>query len=287
MTDLQFIAEVSSNHNKDLNRCRRFIEVAAELGCSAVKFQLFKIERLFAPEALSSNETFRKRKEWELPLEFIPVLSQECRQRGLKFACTPFYLEAVEELKPYVDFLKIASYEIFCFDLIRLCADTGLPVVLSTGMATLAEVSAAVRVLQSSGAKDFALLHCVSSYPVAAENCNLSAIQTLREKFHCPVGWSDHSVCEEVIYRAVYKWGAELIEFHLDLDGKGEEFQSGHCWLPDKIGQVIARIKRGVLADGSGQKVPLPTESKERSWRADPSDGLRPLLATRKSLKKE
>jgi len=287
MTHTQFIAEVSSNHNQDLNRCRRFIEVAAEIGCTAVKFQLFKIDRLFAPEALKDNETFSKRKEWELPLEFIPVLSQECHQRGIKFACTPFYLEAVAELKPRVDFLKIASYEIFRFDLIKLCAETGLPVVLSTGMATLAEVDAAVKVLKSTGAKDFALLHCVSSYPAAAENCNLSAIQTLREKFQCPVGWSDHSVCEEVIYRAVYKWGAQLIEFHLDLDGKGEEFKAGHCWLPDGIGVVIKKIKRGILADGKGEKVPVQSEIKERDWRADPSDGLRPLLETRKSLKKQ
>jgi sialic acid synthase SpsE len=284
---IQFIAEVSSNHNKDLNRCQRFIEVAAEMGCDAVKFQLFKIERLFAPEILEANEILRKKKDWELPLEFIPVLSKKCHDVGLQFSCTPFYLEAVKELEQYVDFLKISSYQLLQLDLIRLCAKTGLPVILSTGMATLDEVDDAVVALRSSRIKDFSLFHCVSSYPAPLEDCNLSAIQTLREKFNCRVGWSDHTVLEEVICRAVYRWGAQIIEFHLDLDGKGEEFSVGHCWLPDKIEPVIKKIKRGMLTDGSGVKIPLESEIKERDWRTDPSDGLRPLLKTRESWKKK
>lgn len=285
--DIQLIAEVSSNHNKDLGRCKRFIETAKEIGCDAVKFQLFKVDRLFAPEILKDRSELRDRKYWELPLDFIPILAKECHRRRLQFCCTPFYLEAVRELEPYVDFFKIASYELLRLELIRLCAKTGLPVVLSTGMATLNEVAEAVKTLKSSGVKDFALLHCVSSYPAAVQDCNLSVIKTLREKFKCRVGWSDHSVCEEVIYRALYKWGAQIIEFHLDLDGKGREFGAGHCWLPERIGSVIKKIKSGVLADGNGKKMPIKSEMKERRWRADPADGLRPLLKTRRFRKQE
>lgn len=284
---VKFVAEVSSNHNKNLARCLEFINTAAKIGCYGVKFQLFKIDELFAPEILNKSKKHKIRKEWELPLEFIPTLSKKCRDLGLQFGCTPFYLDAVKELRPYVDFYKIASYELLWLDLIRSCGKTGLPVVLSTGMATVEEIDTAMDVIRSSEATDITLLHCISSYPVPIDQCNLAAIKTLRDRYGCKVGWSDHSVCDAVIYRAVYKWNATMIEFHMDLDGKGEEFKIGHCWLPDKIGSVIKKIKGGILADGSGEKVPVQSEMNEREWRADPSDGLRPLLKTRKSWKKK
>ena len=79
----EFIAEVSSNHNRDLDRCIRFINVAADIGCDAVKFQLFRIDQLFAPEILLKSEKHRRRKKWELPLEFLPNISEHCRKRGI------------------------------------------------------------------------------------------------------------------------------------------------------------------------------------------------------------
>jgi N-acetylneuraminate synthase len=148
-------------------------------------------------------------------------------------------------------------------------------------MATLPEVEHAVSVLRRTGCKDLTLLHCVSSYPVRAEDCNLAAIATLRGAFECPVGWSDHSVQPGVIYRAVHRWGASVIEFHLDLEGKGSEFDSGHCWLPEQMRSVIASLHAGFLAEGDGQVRPVASEMKERGWRADPGDGLRPLKSIR------
>ena len=103
-----FVAEVSSNHNRDLQRCFTFIDTAAAIGCDAVKFQLFKIEELFAPEILSKSAEHRKRKEWELPVDFLPYISARCREKNIQFSCTPFYLDAVAELLPYIDFYKIA-----------------------------------------------------------------------------------------------------------------------------------------------------------------------------------
>lgn len=276
-----FVAEVSSNHNRDLERCKRFIETASRAGCSAVKFQLFKIDRLFAPEILAKSEQHRKRKQWELPVEFLPEIAATCKQCGIQFSCTPFYLEAVDELRPYVDFYKIASYELFRTDLIDACIETGKPVVLSTGMATLDEIRGAVQNIRQRRCSDFTLLHCVSGYPTPSDECNLSAIDCLRSNFNCHVGWSDHSVNAAVIYRAVFRWGAEMIEFHLDLDENGAEFLSGHCWLPWQIEQVIRGISVGLSADGSGEKVPAACEMADRDWRADPSDGLRPLKRIR------
>jgi len=282
---IKFIAEVSSNHHRDLDRSLAFIDAAARAGCAAVKFQLFRINQLFAPEILEHSHEHRRRSAWELPLEFLPQLSERCREVGVEFACTPFYLDAVGELEPYVAFYKIASYELLWDDLLAACAATGLPVVLSTGMATVEEIQHAVEVLKANGCREPSLLHCTSAYPTPYADANLAAIDTLRQATGCETGWSDHTVEPGVIYRAVHHWGAELVEFHLDLEGEGEEYAAGHCWLPDQIASVIANVQRGFAADGNGVKTPVPSELSDRAWRADPSDGLRPLREIRHSWK--
>lgn len=276
-----FIAEVSSNHHRDVERSLAFIDAAADVGCDAVKFQLFRVRELFAPEILAERPDLRAREAWELPVSFLPRLAARCRERSIRFSCTPFYLEAVEELRPYVDFYKVASYELLWDDLLRACAATGKPVVLSTGMAVPAEIAHAVETLRKAGCEDLTLLHCVSGYPTPLPDCNLAAIETLRRDFNCPVGWSDHSVNPVVVSRAVERWGATTVEFHLDLDGTGDEFKTGHCWLPDQIRPVIAALRDPRVIDGTGTKAPAPSEARDRAWRADPADGLRPLRATR------
>jgi len=284
------VAEVSSNHNQDLDRCFAFIDKAAKIGCDAVKFQLFKIEELFAPEILAKSEVHQKRKAWELPVSFLPKLAERCKKRNIKFSCTPFYLKAVDELLPYVDFYKIASYELLWNDLLTACAKTGKPVVISTGMATLDEVKSAVGILVKAKCKDLTILHCVSGYPTPVNECNLAAIETIRNAISYELsaiswhfGWSDHSVNPGVIYRAIHRWDAEMIEFHLDLDGTGEEYKTGHCWLPDPIKTVIETVRSGFKSDGTGDKIPTPAELPDRDWRADSSDGLRPLKQKRKN----
>jgi N-acetylneuraminate synthase len=282
-----FIAEVSSNHHGDLDRCKQFIDCAADIGCDSVKFQLFRIDELFSPEARQAKPELNDRKAWELPVDFLPALSQYSHARGLKFSCTPFYLKAVEELDPYVDFFKIASYELLWDELLIRCAMTGKPVVLSTGMATIPEINHAVDTLVAAGCRDITLLHCISGYPTPIDQCNLAAIETLRQATGCKIGWSDHSVSADVVHRAIHRWGASTIEFHLDLDGAGDEFKTGHCWLPEPMAAVITSIADASLtrdwtaADGHGEKRPSQIEAVERTWRADPSDGLRPLKETR------
>jgi sialic acid synthase SpsE len=276
-----FIAEASSNHGRELTRALRFVDAAAESGCDAVKFQLFRIDRLFAPEILTKSETHRARKAWELPLEHLKPIAERCSEKKILFSCTPFYREAVEELRPYVAFYKIASYELLVRPLLESCAATGKPVVLSTGMATMDEILEAVSVLKGAGAADITLLHCVSAYPTPVCDANLSAISTLRKATGCKVGWSDHTRRPSVIERAVHHWNADAVEFHLDLDGLGAEYAAGHCWLPEEIAPVIGRIRESFAADGTGFKEPQPSERDDRDWRADPSDGMRPLKSVR------
>jgi len=280
---IQFISEVSSNHARDLDRCLKFIQRSADAGCSAVKFQLFRVDQLFFAGALPDKEVAR-RKNWELPIEFLPSLAQRCHELDIEFSCTPFYIDAVRELEPYVDFYKIASYELLWDDLLAACARTGKRVVISTGMATMPEILHAVDVLKLNSCSAPVLLHCTSAYPTPHEEANLAAIETIRHATGCEVGWSDHTVEPAVVNRAINRWGAKVIEFHLDLDGQGEEYSAGHCWLPDQIGSVIRDVAKGFAADGNGVKEPVPSELPDREWRADPSDGLRPLKTTRVGL---
>jgi len=279
-----FIAEVSSNHGQDISRAKAFIESANKIGCGAVKFQLFKIEQLFSPEILAQSAEHRRRQQWELPTSFLPELSEYCHQLGMQFTCTPFYLEAVTELLPYVDFYKIASYELVWDELIIACAQTGKDLVLSTGMATLEEIQHAVAIFKQHSNAKLTLLHAISGYPTPIIEANVKAINTLQKNFDCDVGLSDHSVSPAVLLRAVHKWEATVVEFHLDIDGQGEEFVAGHCWLPDAIESCISLINDGFIADGTGEKIAAPSEQADRLWRADPSDGLRPFKAIRSTF---
>ena len=208
----------------------------------------------------------------------------------LSFSCTPFYLEAVDQLEPYVDFYKIASYELMWHDLFKKCGNKFKPIVFSTGMATLNEVEAVLHCLLATETKSVTLLHCNSVYPTPVNEVNLAGINVLREmikKFDNPnqveikVGYSDHTVSSSVIYRAIHQYNINFVEFHLDLDGKGKEYQSGHCWLPHEISEVISTVNLGFEADGEKLFKPSISELGDRDWRADPLDGLRPLKKLR------
>jgi N-acetylneuraminate synthase len=154
-------------------------------------------------------------------------------------------------------------------------------------MATMEEIRGAAAQLTRAGASEITLLHCVSAYPTPPNEANLSAISGIREATGCDVGWSDHTRKPAVIERAVHHWNAAAVEFHLDLDGKGAEYATGHCWLPHEIAPVIARIRESFAADGNGFKGPQPSEGDDREWRADPSDGMRPLKHVRETFKAE
>ncbi len=286
----RFVAEVSSNHHADLERSLRFVDVSARIGCSAVKFQQFKVRQLFAPEALRANPALFEREAWELPESFNAELASRAHELDLEFASTPFYRDAVALLAEHVDFFKLASYQVPWLDLLREVASVGKPVVLSVGMATVPEIDAAVETIRSAGCEDLLLLHCISNYPTPPELANLAAIETLRTRYDLPIGWSDHTVSPVVVERAVSRFGASMIEFHLDLDGAGAEYESGHCWQPDGIGEIIRKLPQTVSNseiedfDGSGALGPAASEEHERKWRSDPSDGLRPCLAERARL---
>jgi len=203
----------------------------------------------------------------------------------MSFSCTPFYLRAVGEMFPHVDFHKIASYELLWEDLLQECARTGKPVVLSMAVTTIPKVELACAVLRNAGGcTDLTALYRHSAYPTKTEDCNLAAMRTMRDACPCPVGRSNHTVDATVVYRAVHRWGATMVEFHYDLEGLGPEFAAGHCWLPGQIKPVIAALRTGFRAEGDAVVGPSRSEFEEHDWRADPSDGLRPMAANRVAL---
>ena len=153
-------------------------------------------------------------------------------------------------------------------------------------MATLKEVNDAFNLIKSTKLKNLTIMHCVSSYPAKLEDANLSIIKTLKS-IHKNIGWSDHTVNEQVINRAIHRWGVKDIELHYDLDGKGFEFKAGHCWLPKEASRLILNINQAINSDGNNIKKPSKSELQDRDWRADPKDGLRPMKKIRKIWEKK
>jgi len=262
---VEFIAEIGSNHNKSLDRCINQINIAKSIGASAVKFQLFHGDQLFSSQY---PEMIKHAKERELPHNFIPEISKHCKEIGIQFGCTPFDLDSVKILEPFVDFLKIGSYELLWKELSNTCVETKLPLMISTGMATMGEVFEAITETTT------VLLHCVSSYPAYPRECNLSVLRQINLNFWGKVGWSDHTVEPGVIYEAI-RQGATVIECHFDIDGKGWEFNNGHCWLPEKLREVIRTVRVMEEARGVGAKIPSANEKLQLVWRANPVTGLR------------
>jgi len=249
---IKWIAEVGSNHNGELDRALALIKEAAEIGCHAVKFQ--HGYEVFDPKC--------KKVDLALPKQWIKHIRQACDLEGIEFGCTALDLQAVEELKDYVDFYKVASYDLTWGNLLTAIDKVTLPVCLSTGMANRFEIQNALFNFGSLACSDIVLMHCVSNYP--AQDGRLDRISWIRglfdPEFRFAIGYSDHTKNRNTILEAAKK--VDAIEFHFDLDGQGREYKAGHCWLPPEIGPIIHEIN---------------PDWKERAWRRDPEDGLRPM----------
>ncbi len=280
-----WISEIGSNHNNDLDRCIELIKASKGAGFDAVKFQLFKAEKLYAPEMVKQIAMMKAR---ELPVGWIPVIRNVCDDNGLDFICSPFDEESLDALETYVDAYKIAAFEAQDVDLVKACYKTGKPVYISCGLLGVKEVKDMLELVIGAGdqthlaKKSITLMHCVSKYPALPEECCLSRIEYLN--INSPsglTGWSDHTADGDTVLSAVMH-GARVVEMHFDLeDGLGCETSLGHCWKTEKAWHTIQTIKNlekfspGVL-----------DFMEERKWRRDPSDKLRPMKEFRGELSK-
>ncbi len=278
---VEFIAEIGSNHCQNLDRTTKLIDEAKNIGCSAIKFQLFKAEQLYFHKFESQ---INKMKDWELPENFIPEIERCCTNFNIKFGCSIFSLETIAFLKDYVDYFKIGSYENQWTDLIEAVIATGKPWMISAGMTSPHGIWKIITdITEDKNYWPEVIFGCNSNYPAKPKNCNLQKIGWLKPwGSQTKIGWSDHTAEPGIIYKAI-AMGAEYIEFHLDLeDGKGYESTIGHCWKPSQIAEVIHNVRVGEIAE----KGVDTGEIEAAKWRTDPEDGFRPLKKFRKELLK-
>lgn len=264
------IAEAGVNHNGDLDIARRLIDVAAEAGADAVKFQTFRTDRLAARSAAKAayqRETTDADESQaamlarlELSPESHEVLIAHCRDKGIMFMSTPFDEESADLLHRLgVPGFKISSGDLTNLPFLAHVARLGLPMIISTGMATLGEVEEAVRTIETAGCSGLAILHCVSSYPAETADVNLRAMQTLRDAFRHPVGYSDHTLGIEVSLAAV-ALGACVIEKHFTLDTRMAGPDHRASLEPAWLASLVAGIRTVEQCLGDGVKRPRPVE---------------------------
>ena len=224
--DTYVIAEVGANHNRDMGVAREMIDVAVAAGADAVKFQTYSGSRIYSSKTpkfeylkeISDKSPADLLEEISLPREWRPELAAYARDCGIDFFSTPFDHEAVAELQDVgVPMMKVASFEIVDLPLIRRVAETGLPMIISTGMATMGEIDDAVSAAREAGATAIGLMQCTSVYPAPAERANLAAMETMRSAFGVPTGLSDHTEGIAVAIAAA-ALGAAFIEKHYTLD---------------------------------------------------------------------
>lgn len=264
------IAEAGVNHNGDPDLAFRLVDAAVSAGADAVKFQTFKADRVASPQAAKAAYQRRRTPEDEAQLEMLrrlelpfPVfesLHAYCSRRGILFLSTPFDEESADFLARLgVPAFKIPSGEITNLPFLRRVAAYGRPLIVSTGMAYLGEVEAALSTLAGAGAQDVVLLHCVSNYPADPADVNLRAMDTLRAAFDVPVGFSDHTPGIDIALAAVAR-GACVLEKHFTLDRDLPGPDHAASLTPDELTAMIAGIRRVEAALGDGRKRPAPSE---------------------------
>jgi N,N'-diacetyllegionaminate synthase len=271
------IAEAGVNHNGDINLARKLIDLAADAGADMVKFQTFSAERLVTRTAAKAKyqaqTTGREESQYEmlrrleLTEDTLRELYLHCAARNIGFLSTAFDIESVDLLARLgQDRFKIPSGEITNLPYLREIGRHGKPVILSTGMATLGDIEAAIDALERSGTtrENITLLHCTTEYPSPMAEVNLRAILSLRNAFGVDVGYSDHTCGIEVAIAAV-ALGAVVIEKHftLDRDMQGPDHKAS--LEPEELRAMVESIRNIEIAIGTGVKRPTPSEIVNRA----------------------
>jgi sialic acid synthase SpsE len=260
------IAEAGANHNRDLPTALRLIEVAAESGADAVKFQTYTAEGLYSRRTpdikylkekglVSDQESvWDLIKRVEIPWEWHADLARHAAACGITFFSTPFEEAAVDVLEGVgVPAYKIASYEVNHLPLIERVARTGKPMLISTGMASLGDIERALDTAAAAGARDLLVMHCAVNYPPRFADLNLRAISTLINAFQIPIGWSDHTPGHTADVVAV-TLGACAIEKHYTLSRDQEGPDHPFALEPTELAAMVTAIREAEDALGSSVK---------------------------------
>jgi sialic acid synthase SpsE len=266
------IAEAGANHNRDIGLARELIDIASEAGADAVKFQVYSGRTLYSSRtprfrylgAASDKPVSELLDEIALPRKWIGDLADHARTRGIHFFATPFDAEAVRELhEAGAPAMKIASFELVDLELIATAAATGLPLILSCGMASYGEIEDALQAAWQVEGGRVALLRCASLYPAPPEIVNLRAMATMRAAFGVPVGLSDHTTGLAVALGAC-GMGMDLLEKHFTLDRTMRGPDHPFAIEPHELRELVAGIRAIERAHGNGRlEGPSVAESQE------------------------
>jgi pseudaminic acid synthase len=263
------VAEAGANHNRDLAMGKELIDVAADAGADAVKFQTYSAETLYSKktprfsylERQTSKDTWQLIKDIELPREWQAELQAWAQKRGILFFSSPFDYRAVDELDALgVPAYKIASFEVVDLPLIRYAAARHRPMIISTGLATYEDIHDAVDTCRRAGNDDLVLLQCASLYPAPPARINLRAMETLRRAFAVPVGLSDHTLGIHIASAAV-ALGACVLEKHFTLSRTLPGPDHPFAIEPPELKEMVRQIREIEAALGDGMKLgPAPEE---------------------------
>lgn len=256
------IAEMSGNHNQSLDRAMAIVDAAAAAGAHAVKLQTY------TPDTMTLNATgglfdineegslwkgrnlFDLYKEAHTPWEWHQALFERAKKHGMVVFSTPFDETAVDFLETlHVSAYKIASFENSDLPLLKKVASTGKPVIMSTGLATIADLDESVRTLRIAGCKDLVLLKCTSTYPATPENTHILTIPHMTQLFNCHVGLSDHTMGIGASVASV-ALGARVIEKHFTISRADGGVDSAFSIEPDELKNLVIESERAFLALG-------------------------------------
>ena len=268
------IAEAGVNHNGSVDIARKMVDAAVDAGADAVKFQTFTAETLVTTAAekakyqkdlsVTNESQFDMIKKLELDRDAHMVLIRHCKEKGIRFLSTAFDHASIDLLHELnISLSKIPSGEITNMPYLRQIGKYGIPIILSTGMATLDEIEAALNILEGAGTprNKITALHCNTEYPTPMEDVNLNAMLTMRDELGVQVGYSDHTLGIEIPIAAV-AMGATVIEKHFTLD-RTLPGPDHHASLePNELKALVLAIRNVEKAMGDGTKKPSPSEVK-------------------------
>lgn len=266
------VAEAGSNHNGSFEQALRLVDVAAEAGADAVKFQHFKAARLYPRSAGESDYLNVPRPiydiihEMETPDDWVPALAAHCRQRGIDFLSSAFDEASADLLEPFVPAFKVASYEMTHVPLLRHLARKGKPLIISTGAAALPEVLHVIDVVRREGNEQMIVLQCTAKYPTPLAAVNARALVALREATGLCTGLSDHSRDPVVAPVVAVALGACLVEKHFTLSNRLPGPDHAFAIEPDELATLVRRVREAEQALGHGRKETLPEEEELRGF---------------------
>jgi len=263
------VAEAGSNHDGKLTQAKKLVDVAANAGADAVKFQTFSADKIVAktgPKAGYMKKVSEKESVYEIfkriefPRKWHREIAEHAGKKGLIFLSSPFDEEAVDLLDELdVPAFKVASGELTNLPLIGYMARKGKPLIVSTGAATMDEVGKAVSVIKRAGNKKIVLLHCVANYPASPEDANLLAMGALKQKFKLPVGYSDHTLGIAAPLAAT-ALGAVMIEKHFTLSRKLSGPDHFYAIEPNELKTMVDGIRAVEKMRGAPTKKPVKAE---------------------------